>query len=1042
MSTYIFHVLYQHSTPHAVTTLVVLLSTSVCIFLWFNRKSKQSPAILATDPHVVPELPPTNLSKETALEVQPPTPSTPAPSSSLKKNKPTKGDKKGDKSKKRQGKQQQPDAPPAPKVRTLAHRRPARRPDDSAASITEDHQEEHHAPQSPSIEASEVKPPEDGTSTGSQNSPPRAASPSPSEATTATTAATIQSSTLILTPPPTVLPSLVSLPVEHEKDARVPPSPPHSNDDATVRLDDAGDEESNATATTQIEHDGWIRMDNETPTVERREPPPPLLVPPPTIPIDITTPTSPQNEPESLKPSPTASTSNIPPPDDGETVVPSPTPSHPQPPAIITPATPDKSETPAIPRPSPSSQPRSLTPSEYPRSPRTRQGSSGGVGLGIPGTTPASGSQSRVGVSRSSPASSPLRTGQIPLPPRHRRHQPGQPPQQQQQQIPPPLLQPLPPYAHYGGRPGTPGSGLRSPTSPGVPFVGASGWIPGPGYSPAAQQPHPQAFLRPYPPPGYMHPPGPPGPHGAAAPPAGLMPYFYHPGNVNNSHGRSRSASDISPYQGVPGMTSITPGVPPASQARTAGPKSRSQDVKGKNKDTSGKEGDEEEDDFVVEFPTLNPTPGKPSQSSESENAGEGVSSAVNGTQSTEPQPTGWMSPGYAPYPPEMLSYPPPWSPQAAAYFQPRPYPHPSQIPGVSTPSTSSTSSSPAWTHLGLPPPNALPRPNAVATQPEGGANDQQQQQPYASGPADEDLRRQTLANSIASKPGTSTPSASGSATSSPRVGFNHLHLMAGPSATPPFMQPLSPLTPTSGHVPLMPNPHLMRQGLTPSPGPMAASWHGNAGYFMPGPVPPPHPHWVAAQNGPRSGTPSGEPASFLASPGSRSSSPFVGGRATPPVQAMYPGYFSPPPPHPNYPYGPAPPPPMQHPLMMQGMPPTPGPSYVNGRRSSANSSPLQSRSRKNTASESSASAGGAEEDGEDSDHDSLAGVPDALVEAIFKDPEGFKAASVSSGRSSRGGSRAASIRSASEIGGGGSEKGSACGSPTIEEEPPSAQTA
>ncbi|KAG8939083.1 hypothetical protein FRC00_014212, partial [Tulasnella sp. 408] len=112
MSTYSFHVLYQHSTPHAVTTLVVLLSASVCIFLWFNRKSKQPPAILVADPQVVSESPSINLSKETAPGVEPPRSSSPAPPSSSKKGKPTKGDKKGDKGKKRQGKQ---DGPPAPK---------------------------------------------------------------------------------------------------------------------------------------------------------------------------------------------------------------------------------------------------------------------------------------------------------------------------------------------------------------------------------------------------------------------------------------------------------------------------------------------------------------------------------------------------------------------------------------------------------------------------------------------------------------------------------------------------------------------------------------------------------------------------------------------------------------------------------------------------------------------------------------------------------------------------------------------------------------
>ncbi|KIO29001.1 hypothetical protein M407DRAFT_21902 [Tulasnella calospora MUT 4182] len=109
-----------------------------------------------------------------------------------------------------------------------------------------------------------------------------------------------------------------------------------------------------------------------------------------------------------------------------------------------------------------------------------------------------------------------------------------------------------------------------------------------------------------------------------------------------------------------------------------------------------------------------------------------------------------------------------------------------------------------------------------------------------------------------------------------------------------------------------------------------------------------------------------------------------------------------------NYPYGPTPPPPMQHALMMQGLPPTLGPSYINGRRSSANSSPLQSRSHKNTISESGASAGAAEDDGNDSDHDSLSGIPDVPT---------------------------------SEAGGGGSEKGSVSGSP-LEDEPPSAQTA
>ncbi|KAG8909747.1 hypothetical protein FRC00_009517 [Tulasnella sp. 408] len=489
---------------------------------------------------------------------------------------------------------------------------------------------------------------------------------------------------------------------------------------------------------------------------------------------------------------------------------------------------------------------------------------------------------------------------------------------------------------------------------------------------------------------------------------------------MNHSHGRSRSVSDVSPYQGgVAGMTSIVPVVPPpASQNRAAGSKSGTHDVKGKTKASGegGEEAEKDDEDFVVEFPTLNPTPGKPAQSSESENAGEGASNTVSEAQSVEQQqPTGWMSPGFAPYPPEMLGYPP-WSPQASAYFQPRPYPHPSQMPGASTPS--STSSSPAWTHLGLPAPNAapVPPPNAAATPPEGGASAQE-----------ENLRRQTLVNSITNRPGTSTPSASGSTTSSPRIPFNQLS--GAPSAMPPYAQPLSPMTPNSGPVPLMPNPHLMRQGPPPSPGPMAGSWHGSGGYFMPGPVPPPHPQWIAAQNSPRAGTPSGEPAgaAFLASPRSRSSSPFVGGRATPPVQGMYPGYFSPPP-HMNYPYGPAPPPPMQHALMMQGMPPTPSPSYANGRRSSANSSPLQSRSRNITASELGASAGGAEEDGGDNDHDSPVGVLGAID---FKDPEGFKTTS-SSGGNSHGGSRAAS-----ETGGGGSEKGSGRGSPPIEEEPP-----
>ncbi|KAG8895084.1 hypothetical protein FRC01_012578 [Tulasnella sp. 417] len=225
----------------------------------------------------------------------------------------------------------------------------------------------------------------------------------------------------------------------------------------------------------------------------------------------------------------------------------------------------------------------------------------------------------------------------------------------------------------------------------------------------------------------------------------------------------------------------------------------------------------------------------------------------------------------------------------------------------------------------------------------------------------------------------------------------------------PPYAQPHSPMAPMSGPVPLMPNPHLMRQGLPPSPGPLAGSWHGSGGYFMPGPVPPPHPQWIGAQNSPRSGTPSG-------------------GRATPPVQAMYPGYFGPPPPM-NYPYGPVPPPPMQQ--------HSPSPSYVNGRRSSVNSSPLQSRTRKNITNESALGAGVAEDGGDDGDQDRLAGITDALVESTFEDSEGLKAASTSNDRSSRG-----TLEAASETGGGESEKGDVFGSTSIKEEPPSARTA
>ncbi|KAG8967011.1 hypothetical protein FRB90_010920 [Tulasnella sp. 427] len=444
--------------------------------------------------------------------------------------------------------------------------------------------------------------------------------------------------------------------------------------------------------------------------------------------------------------------------------------------------------------------------------------------------------------------------------------------------------------------------------------------------------------------------------------------------------------------------------------------------MKGKTKvSDDGKEEEKNEEDFVIEFPTLNPTPGKPAPSSEPESTGD--------VQPAEqpPPPSGWMSPGFSPYPPEMVGYPAPWSPQATAYFHPRPYP-PHHIPGASTPSASSASSSPAWTHLGLPPPNGgvLPRPNAVvASIPEGGDQEGQQQPSYAGSPPEEDLRRQSLANSIANKPGTAPSSVSGSVTSSPRVGFHHLHPVVAPSAMPPYPQPLSPLTPTSSHGNLLPNPHFMRQGTTPSPGPMA-NWQGNPGYF----VPLPHPQWIGAQNSSRSGTPSGEHpgGSFLASPRSRSSSPFVGGRATPPVQPMYPGYFGQPPPlpHPNYPFGPAPVPPMQHSLMMQGLPPNPGSSYMNGRYPT----PLQSRSRQNTASE----AGGLEEERRDGDNDGLAGLPDADA----NDSEGFRAASVSSGRSSRGSSRAASAQL--ETGGGGTAKGG--GPSPIEEEPPSTQTA